>query len=320
MKRFFFAWALLLAASSATAQQTTIVDAGCKFRYDQPLTRPIAAMLEAWATQCGYTIDYEPDDYAPGGQITFSGEFPTLASAVAAASSLGKIQATVNDATKVIRISPLTTTVTPPPTVPPSIPRHEGITTPREIVESMINRYPQAFDRGGNIGSFNQLYAMQQEIGALRTAPPDLYVNAHVYAQDSFFYGGNFYDPRYAGTYYPEAMRRYRNRGMVGGLKTQGETKGVDVYLRGCFIAAANQIDGKFDQKVPMVAGEAVTLTVVRLEDFQSYDWVIRAPSQAENEVVGARHMTLRIDDAYFNSGTPFDRQKAAKECTSASR
>jgi len=124
----------------------------------------------------------------------------------------------------------------------------------------------------------------------------------------------------YVDPFYAEVSRTVRNRGTIGGLKTQGRTKGVEIYLRGCYIGAANQIDGIVDQKVPLIAGEYADLTAVRISDGHYYTWPVRAYSQAENEVVGGRHMTIVITDDHFKEQRVFDQSTVKKDCEASSR
>jgi len=141
-------------------------------------------------------------------------------------------------------------------------------------------------------------------------------------------YGGSTYAYERGGRTIPlpawwrESQRNFVNRGEQGGLKTQGDTKGVLIFARGCFVADAEEIDSPTNQKAAIPAGDAITFTAVRVKDWKAYDLPVRPASQAVNESVGARHLTLNIRKQLFDApgSRTFDLATAKSACETAVR
>lgn len=140
------------------------------------------------------------------------------------------------------------------------------------------------------------------------------------YGWDSGYWDNSYGHDIWVPAWYKERQRVFRLRGMNGGVKTTGDTRGVLIFARGCFIADAQEIDGAFDQKAPVPTGDHLTFTAVRIKDWQAYDVPVRPASQAENEVVGARHLTLRIHKQMFDHGRSFDAAAAQRQCEASKR
>lgn len=128
--------------------------------------------------------------------------------------------------------------------------------------------------------------------------------------------GGGYYNP-----YLAEYARNFELRGDTGVLRSTGDTKGVRLYVNGCYIGEANQIDSWFDQKAATLSDEAVVVTSVK--DGEAFDRTIVFPSRARGQAVDMDHITLGIEDKYFKAeegGYRFDPEAAKAACLAWAR
>lgn len=137
-------------------------------------------------------------------------------------------------------------------------------------------------------------------------------------------YGG-YANPAYGtyggyGPYEAEAWRRFFITGDEGAMKTKGDTKGVALYARGCYIGDADQLDSWYNQKSAQYAGQAVKIMAVK--DGRGFHRTVRFPSEAQARAVGMQHLTFTIHDDYFKgSGSyAFSQRAADAECRASLR
>ncbi len=208
----------------------------------------------------------------------------------------------------------------------------EGLGSPIAVIEDLLKRYPGAIKADGTAGNFTQLDQLEQELDNLERAgrpiPRSVIQSAPVYRGTTrMSYSGQpspaYYNDSqegFFGPWYAEEWRRFVHRGNTVGLKTQGQTSGVEIYVRGCYIGNADQIDGVFNQKAPLIAGRAIELTAVRVSDDKSYTWTVRPESDSQGRAVGARHMTLVVSKKRLDQGRRFDRAAADRMCAASVR
>ncbi len=100
-----------------------------------------------------------------------------------------------------------------------------------------------------------------------------------------------------------------------GSMKTTGDTRGVELYVEGCYVGGANQFDSWWDQKAPLLSGHALTITA-RKKD-RAYSRTTVVPNVWSGRIAGNRHLPFTIDDYYFSDkeSFPFDGKAMETAC-----
>ncbi len=117
------------------------------------------------------------------------------------------------------------------------------------------------------------------------------------------------------GAMMPYGYPFYQPMFREGGIKTEGDVRGTDLWINGCYAGKAGAFDSPWNQKLAAHAGAFLVITVRRIKDNQSYETPTRVTSEWLNRYVGARHLPFAVNKEDLDRGQAFNRDEAKLAC-----
>jgi hypothetical protein len=300
MKRLLFVMATLMTVSSAFAQTPTPpIDCTKPFKFEGNSYRAFVA-IQMLAGRCGYAIDndgFEPiNDFVPAAQ------YANLSAAVADIAKKSNFDVDVNHETKTISLYP-------PATAPSDVQVIEdsstaGATTARQraAVEDLLERYPQAHNSDGTIGSAKQSMLLRREIDARYRPQRTVDIEVGYSRPTNYRFSGGW---RNYDLYGHMMVQNIMDLDTWGALRfkkgRESVMENIEVWGCGKRLASADEGNNIWDDRV-FVPVNCSPLTF-RYADGQGRDWEVEIAEQiVPLRILDSKKITL---DARF-----FDRAR----------
>lgn len=320
MKRLML---LLLVAVVALGSNSVFAQSECAIVFDANFLKPATIALDVVERTCSYKVIWGDANVVPQTIIPLGDkQYGTVEEAVKDISKRAGFQANVDTTARTITIIRQGVRYpAAPSTTPPSAARAQTSAQPQVRFSYSAAVLPDNYQGGPTWLDYKMEQAQAQAaVNAAALSYRHSLQMQSIYLEPPYGYTNPYYGGGTVGLYGPGAFRNFQLQNLEGGLKTKGSTRGVVIYARGCYVGDAQEVDGMFDQKLPVPADDSLVLTAVRLKDWKAYDFPMRPPSEAENRAVGANHLTLRIHDEFFAKGYDFNPSDANAQCSQAKR